>query len=315
MNLMNSHPLKATLGVAAMALVSTAAAQQQYPPEQYPRQPYPQQQQVPSQPYYSGNAPRYNPEQLEQLVERIALYPDPLLAQVLTAATYPDQIPAAANWSVGHQYVTGNRLAHAMNEDRLPWNPSVVALLPFPFVLDMMARDGRWTQELGGAVLADRADVMDAILHLRQRAYDYGYLQNSQQLRVLTPAPGRIQIMPYDSNYYYVPAYDPRVVFAGPRRGTAIGLNFGSRISIGASFAPWGWRNPGFDWDRHNVRVDNHDWDRNWENRDGYAHPYVAPLRRDQVQGPPIERHERDVQRHWGEGDHHQAGDHGHDRR
>src|ERR1700680_1518474 len=91
------------------------------------------------------------PPQLDQLVARIALYPDPLLAQVLTASTYWNQIPDAAAWANQHSYLTKDALARAIQEDNLPWDPSILALLPFPSVLDMMARDRVWTQQLGGA--------------------------------------------------------------------------------------------------------------------------------------------------------------------
>jgi len=81
-------------------------------------------------------APSFTPEQLDKLVARIALYPDSLLAQVLVAATYPDQIPDAARWADQHHYLTGQALANAIQADHLPWDPSVQALLPFPSVLE-----------------------------------------------------------------------------------------------------------------------------------------------------------------------------------
>src|ERR1700688_4664621 len=84
-------------------------------------------------------APSFTPEQLDKLVARIALYPDSLLAQVLAAATYPDQIPDAARWADQHHYLTGQALANAIQADHLPWDPSVQALLPFPSVLELMA--------------------------------------------------------------------------------------------------------------------------------------------------------------------------------
>lgn len=89
--------------------------------------------------------------QLDHLVQRIALYPDPLLAQVLTASTYWDQIPDAAAWADQHSYLKGDALAQAIQADHLQWDPSVLALLPFPSVLDMMARDQAWTEQLGNA--------------------------------------------------------------------------------------------------------------------------------------------------------------------
>jgi Protein of unknown function (DUF3300) len=79
------------------------------------------------------------PTQLDQLVSRIALYPDPLLAQTLTASTFWGEIPEAATWANQHTYLTGDALAHAIQDDHLQWDPSVLGLLPFPSVLDMMA--------------------------------------------------------------------------------------------------------------------------------------------------------------------------------
>jgi Protein of unknown function (DUF3300) len=85
--------------------------------------------------------PSFSPDQLDQIVSRIALYPDPLLAQILSASTFPDQIPDAASWADQHHYLTGQALADAINADQLPWDPSVQALLPFPSVIDQMASD------------------------------------------------------------------------------------------------------------------------------------------------------------------------------
>src|SRR5215468_8820669 len=92
-------------------------------------------------------APVYPPAELERITSPIALYPDPLLAQVLAAATFADQIPDAARWADQHHYLSGPTLVAAMNADQLPWDPSVQALLPFPSVLDTMASAMQWTQE------------------------------------------------------------------------------------------------------------------------------------------------------------------------
>src|SRR5262249_23924450 len=98
-------------------------------------------------------APSYAPEELDRIVSPIALYPDPLLGQILTAATFSPEIPDAARWSDQHHYVPAAELPAAIAADRLPWQPGVQALLPFPQVLDMMASSMPWTEELGGAFL------------------------------------------------------------------------------------------------------------------------------------------------------------------
>src|SRR6202161_393104 len=127
-----------------------------------------------------GQPPSFAPDQLDQLVARIALYPDSLLAQVLAAATYPDQIPDAARWADQHHYLTGQALANAIQADHLPWDPSVQALLPFPSVLEMMANDMSWTTDLGNAFLSQQQDVMDAVQRERRKAKDYGYLRSKR---------------------------------------------------------------------------------------------------------------------------------------
>ena len=250
--------------------------------------------------------PTYNAQQLETLVARIALYPDPLLAQTLTAATFYSEIPDADGWARAHAYLSGDQLAGAIREDKLPWDPSVQALLPFPGVLDLMAGDMAWTQQLGDVVLADRASVMDAIQDQRQKAYSYGYLRTGPQYRVLTPAAGEIDILPVDPNLLYVPYYDPFVVFYRPRPGFFIGgaITFGPRIFIG-SFLPWGWGGISFGWRAHSIVIGGRPWERTWVNRGVYVHPYEGlrpnlsrPIARPGVPtpvpapAPRMERHE-----------------------
>src|ERR1700691_1343028 len=183
--------------------------------------------------------PLLPPPQLDQLVGRIALYPDPLVAQILAGATYPDQIAPAAMWSDQHHYLTGAPLASAIQSDQLPWDPSVQALLPFPSVLDMMASDMNWTSQIGNAFLAQQPDVMDAIQRDRAKAQQFGYLRSNAQMVV--GAGPYITIMPANWNFMAVPFYDPAIVFFAPRPGFviggAIGFNFG--ITIGAFFRPW----------------------------------------------------------------------------
>ena len=255
----------------------------QYPqpgqqPGQYPQQPGQYPQQAPPPPYFP-------PAELERVVSRIALYPDPLLAQVMAAATYSDQVPQAAGWADQHHYITGDALAAAISADQLPWDPSVQALLPFPNILDMMARDPSWTRELGDAFLAQQLDVMDAVQRERRKAYDYGYLRSNPQILV-TPGP-YIAIAPVNPGFVVVPYYNPAVVFFPPRPGfyvgTAIGFNFG--ISLGVAFRPWGWGYNRFDWGARRIYINNAVWGRTWVNRAVYVHPYAPGVR---VVGPAI---------------------------
>ena len=232
-----------------------------------------------------------SPPQLDQLVARIALYPDPLLANILTASTYWTEIPEAAAWADQHSYLKGDALAQAMQADHLQWDPNIMALLPFPSVLDMMARDPAWTQQLGNAVLTQDSDVMDAVQRMRQRAMGYGYLTPNDCMNV-TSSGGYIQILPVDPNVVYVPYYDPVVVFAPPRPGFAIGgaIHFGPGITIGAAFGGWGWwLGSGFAWPSHTILIDRRPWGRVWVNRSAYIHPYVHPWVR--PVGPRVEVH------------------------
>lgn len=233
------------------------------------------------------------PQQLDQLVQRIALYPDGLLTQILTASTFYPQIPAAAAWANEHAYLKGPDLAAAIQADNLPWDPSVLALLPFPNALNMMAQDMGWTQALGNAVLAQRPDLMDAVQRMRQEAYQYGYLRSNPYDRVVMAGPGDIEIVPVNPDYYYIPAYNPYVVFAPPRPGFYVGsaIRFGPGITIGAAFAPFGWGHPLLDWRSHQIVIDNHPWARTWNNRAVYAHPYATPYRRP-APGARVERHD-----------------------
>jgi hypothetical protein len=231
-----------------------------------------------------------SPSQLDELVSRIALYPDPLLAQILTASTDWNEIPEASAWANQHSYLTGDALAAAIKEDNLPWAPSVIALLPFPSVLDMMARDPAWTQQLGNAVLTQRADVMDAVQRMRRKAHEFGYLQSNANINVVADG-GYVEILPANPGFICVPAYDPFIVFAPPPPGFVIAgaIRFGPGITIGAALAPWGWASPGFIWSRHTLLIDRVPWTRHWEDRALYVHPYAHPWVR--AVGPRVERH------------------------
>jgi hypothetical protein len=218
--------------------------------------------------------PVYSPDQLNNLVSGIALYPDPLLAQVLAAATFPDQIADAASFANANRNLSGSDLANAIMTANLPFDPSVQALIPFPTVLDMMASDMNWTSGLGNAVLAQRSDVMDAVQRMRQTAANYGYLNSNAQERVV-PQGAAIEILPANPEFVYVPVYDPYIVYAAPRPGffVAGAIRFPFGFGVGAAFGGWGWGG-GFYWPAHTVIVHNVVWGRSWENRGVYVHNY-----------------------------------------
>ena len=231
----------------------------------------------------------WSPADLNGLVSRVALYPDPLLAQVLAAATFPDQIPEAARWADEHHYLNGEALSRAIMDDQLPWDPSVQALLPFPSVLDTMSRDMAWTSDLGNAFLGQEQEVMDAVQRMRQQARDYGYLRSNGQV-VVSGGP-LIEIVPVNPAFICVPYYDPLIVFARPRPGFRVGLgiNFGFGVSIGTWFRPWGWGGNRFDWNQRVLIVNNTRWERSYVNRGSYVHPY-AEVRR---AAPPVRAQEQ----------------------
>jgi len=297
----------ATLAVAQAPIVRQAPSspppgysdQQQQPQYQDQQQP-PQGQQPPSDqqwqpavpPDQSGPPPApLSPQQLDGLVNRIALYPDPLLAQTLTAATYWDEIPDAAKWADEHSYLHGDPLSAAIQSDNLPWDPSVLALLPFPSVLDMMARDPNWTGQLGNAVLAQRGDVMDAVQTLRREARGYGYLASNSDVDVIDQG-GYVEIEPFNPYLYYVPVYDPFIVFGPPRPGFFIGgaIRFGAPVTLGVSFGRFGWFGSGFGWGAHTMLIDHRPWTRTYVNRGVYVHPYARPYVRPAA--PRVEHHE-----------------------
>ena len=180
---------------------------QQQPPQQ-PEQQQPHQQALTQQ-------------QVQQLVAPIALYPDSLLAQVLTASTYPLEVTMAARWAEKNPNLKGPALEEAMQKE--PWDPSVKGLTSVPQVLAMMNDKLDWTQQLGEAFLAQPDDIQLAVQALRTRADEAGNLKSSKEQKVrkvaATPSPGYAGppeyyvIEPVEPDYMYVPVYDPVAVY------------------------------------------------------------------------------------------------------
>ena len=218
----------------------------------------------------------FDAAELDRIVSPIALYPDPLLAQVLTAATFAAEIPTAARWVDARRGLTAQQLVDALAAERVTWDPSVQALVAFPTVLQMMATTMPWTEEIGQAFRTQHGDVMDAVQRLRAQAQRYGYLRSTPEIQVVqSPA---IEILPVNPSYVVVPYYNPVVVFAPPRPrflvSSAIYLGFGVRL--GLWYEPWGWRSSGFHWPTHYVVRGYPGWNRHvYQVSRGYS--YALP--------------------------------------
>src|SRR5256885_3108427 len=207
------------------------------------------------------------PEQLQQLVAPIALYSDALVAQVLAAATYPDQIVEADRWMQQHGDLKGEQLGQEV--DKESWDPSVKALVEFPSVLANMDKNLSWTSSLGDAYVNQQPEVMNAVQVMRQRAESSGNLKSTSQEKV-TNQGQTIVIEPANPEIVYVPEYDPWLVYGAPLEvwpgwypypglylsGPGLVFGFGFEPAFFGGFG-WGWHNWGFDWHHHNI-IYNH---------------------------------------------------------
>jgi hypothetical protein len=228
---------------------------------------------------------KLDPAALDDVVARVALYPDPLLAQVMAAATFAEQISAAAQWAAQHKNLKGDALTQAMDAANLAFDPSVQALLAFPSVLDLMNKDLNWTQQLGDATLVQRGDVLDAVQRMRKKAYDAGNLKSSQQITVVQESPQVIVLQPPSPTVVYVPTYNPQVVYVaapppppGPSTGTvvaaaAIGFMVGVALTSSYCNSYWGYHG-GFGWHSHTVIIHSSSWGRSWGNHNVYVHTW-----------------------------------------
>lgn len=207
------------------------------------------------------------PQELQQLVAPVALYPDSLVAQILAASTYPAQIVEADRWLQAHPELKGDQLAQAVNQQ--PWDPSVKALAEFPSVLANMDKNLSWTSSLGDACINDQQGVMNAVQGMRQQAKKSGHLKSTSQLKVDNQGQ-TIVIEPADPEVVYVPEFDPWLVYGVPIAPwpgwywypglywTSPGFAFGIGFDIGFFGGyGWGWHHWGPDW-HHNTIIYNH---------------------------------------------------------
>ena len=210
---------------------------------------------------------RLSPQELQQLVAPIALYPDGLVAQVLAASTYPTEIVEADRWMQDHSDLKGEKLADEVNKQS--WDPSVKALTQFPSVLENMDKNLSWTSSLGDAYVNQSQDVTGAVQIMRQKARNTGHLNNNEQQKVTTQG-NAIIIQPANPEVVYVPAYDPWLVYGAPIiaypgwypvpgiffAGPTIYFGAGLGIGFFGGFG-WGWNHWGCDWHGHRV-IYNH---------------------------------------------------------
>ena len=229
-------------------------------------------------------------EQLDALLAPIALYPDELLSQVLMASTYPLEVVEAARFVKANPALTGQALDDALKDKT--WDPSVLSLVPFPQVLDMMNDKLEWTQRLGDAFLADEGAVMRTVQMLRQRAEQAGNLQSNAQQRVYAQDQ-YIVIEPAQPEYVYVPVYNPMIIYgpwwapayqpwywyppaiwgyppAPPWWGFTAGFFWGSGWAVHRSY--WGWARP--NWRGNNVHISVNNNNYYWASRPQYRSRY-----------------------------------------
>jgi hypothetical protein len=234
------------------------------------------------------------PDQLYQLVAPIALFPDNLVAQVLAASTYPDQVSAAWTWLQQNSSLKGQQLIEGANQQ--PWDASVKGLTQFSDVLQQMATNLSWTSALGDAYYNIPQSVMNAVQVMRQRAYQAGNLKSNHQQNVsvqnqapgsappppassgepqttiVQPPPQTIIIQPAQPDVVYVPTYNPTVVYGAPvavypgySTGAMVAtslISFGLGVAVGAAVSGggccgWGWNSWGCGWNNNTV-VYNH---------------------------------------------------------
>ena len=206
----------------------------------------------PAQPEASAAVQPFTPDQLDNLVAPIALYPDALLSQVLVASTYPLEIVEASQWLQQNRNLQGQQLLNAARQQN--WDPSIQALVAFPDVLGRLASNADWTSDLGNAFLAQQADVMNAVQRMRAQAQAAGKLSSDSEQTVVAQSQGGrtvIEIAPADPQVIYVPQYNPEYIWGPPDWGyypplyypaVGFGFGFGSGIFLGSYFGGWaGW--------------------------------------------------------------------------
>jgi uncharacterized protein DUF3300 len=210
-------------------------------------------------------APKIPDDQLDSLVAPIALYPDPLLSQVLVASTYPLEIIQLQQWLGRHPDLKGEALVTAVEKE--DWDPSIQSMAALPDAVKRLADDIKWTTDLGNAFLAQQSDVMDAVQRMRMKANAAGNLKSNEQMNVETKVVETktvVVIQPANPQVIYVPTYSPVIVYGPPvypyppiyypppsYYAAGVVFAFGVGVAVGSYYrGGWGY---GCGWGRHNT--------------------------------------------------------------
>src|SRR6202453_4632659 len=213
------------------------------------------------------DSPPPTPEELDQLLAPVALYPDSLLAQITTASTNPQEILDVDNWLQQNSNLSGAALTDAAQA--AGFDPAFIALVNFPQVVTMMAENIDDYAAIGDTFLADQASVTASIQRLRAQAYASGALRSNSQYQVDVQQPAGqpiYVIQPANPQVVYVPVYDPTVVYVAPAPGIVVSapfITFGIGIGIGALLVdthPWGWGGWGWNWGGRRVYYNHGPW-------------------------------------------------------
>src|SRR5215831_9882731 len=215
-------------------------------------------------------APKIPNDQLDSLVAPVALYPDPLLAQVLAASTYPLEIMQLQQWLSKHKDLKDKALQDAVSKQ--PWDATVQALAALPDVVKRLADDIQWTTDLGNAVLAQQSDVMDAVQRMRAKAKDTGNLKSNEQMKVETKVVENKQVIVVEQSkpdVVYVPSYNPTVVYGPPvypyppvaypppcYYAAGMAISFGVGMAMGAAWGGGWCCNSGWG-SNNNININN----------------------------------------------------------
>jgi Protein of unknown function (DUF3300) len=249
----------------------------------------PQQDAQPEQP-----PPKIPNDQLDSLVAPIALYPDPLLAQVLAASTYPLEIIQLQQWLPQHKGLKDKALVDALEKE--DWDPSVQGIAPLPDVVKQLAENVKWTTDLGNAFLAQQNDVMDAVQRMRAKAKGAGNLKSTEQQKVETKTVENKTVVVIEQakpEVIYVPSYNPTVVYGPPvypyppivyppppSTGAVVAgmaISFGVGMAMGAAWhGGWGY-NCGWGHSNNNITINNNNNFVNNSNRTNVNRPSQRP--------------------------------------